>query len=326
METIKTVFDISFIIISSVAVIFDFILLIIYFKNGIKGLLSIYKIILLILCLLDSLCNIVVDPKLYFKYKTLCEITGTLKTSLITGILTTQVVLVVITYFYFNHSICVGKHSKLFQLIVFLMCFVPLVISLIIQFYELYHPKENEDMERTYYCMMTETDLLSFEYIIQFIDYILFSVFLCKLFSSIKRVSNDSSDQTYSIKKYKSYLKHSFFGFLFSITNITFIIIYLILEIADYFKVGKSESEVKPETWVNIITLIYYAQVGLCPIIVMIIYCFNKEHFKAIKAMFCCKKEETINITKQTAFLFDTTVTTIINGDSLLMKSSTTDL
>ena len=325
MDLITEIFDISFIIISSIAVIFDSILLIIYLKNGIKGLLSIYKIVLLIICLLDSLCNIVIDPVLYLQFKTLCTITGALKTSLITGILTTQVVLVVITYFYFQHPICVGKHSKLFQRLTFLMCFAPLIISFIIQVYDLYHPKEK--VERTFYCIKTTPHLLSFESIIQLIDYILFSVFLCKLYSSIKRVFNDSYIQNDSVKKYKSYLKHYFLGFLFSITTISFIIIYLILLIADYFEVGgQAEGEEKTEPWVRIISLIYYAQVGLSPIIVMIVYCFKKEHYKMMKVMFCCKKEETINITKQTAFLFDTSVISIRNGDSLIINSSITNL
>lgn len=73
---------------------------------------------LIFLCLFDSLFNIYVDPD-RFDSLTLCEIAGTLKLPAGLGIETTQLSLLLITYFSFNHSYCIDNHSKLFKLIIF---------------------------------------------------------------------------------------------------------------------------------------------------------------------------------------------------------------
>ena len=67
-----------------------------------------------------------------------------------------------------------------------------------------------------------------------------------------------------------------------------------------------------------------FINTGFSPIVVIIIYCFSKEHFKFIKGMFCCclKKEEQlfVNITKEAASLFEGSVVTINAGSALLLE------
>ena len=96
--------------------------------------------------------------------------------------------------------------------------------------------------------------------------------------------------------------------------------IFLIIQ-----KIDKDFIEKLENNWIyslidTIIMDIYYFNLALFPIIIVIIYCFTKEHIKYLQETFCCKKEESINITKATAFLFDTSVVTINNDTSIAMN------
>ena len=291
------------------------ILLIIYIKNGKKGQLTIYKIILLSMCLLDSLCNIIVDPSLYNINKTLCTITGTLKLSLHFAQLSTQVVLLFITYFSFQHSLFIDKHSILFRLIIFIIWFLPIIFS---AFFEFFKFSINVDKDRSFFCLAT-IDIPMFISIQFLINYILFPIFLCKLYRSLKDYSNNILYQSDIIQKYQKYLKNYIYGYLFLLGDIIMFIHKLIIEILEYIDfdfVQELEKNKVYEAFISIIGGIYIIDIGLSPIIIVIIYCFTKEHIKYMREIFCCKKEDTINITKATAFLFETSVVTVNNNES----------
>lgn len=315
MDTLSLTFDISMITISALGIIFDISLLIIYIKNGSKGNFTLYKIILLIMCLLDSLCNIVMDPALYSQVKILCTITGTLKLPLHLGQLSTQVTLLFITYFSFKHSLFIDKHSLLFKIIIFLIWFLPFIITLVIEMYDSF--LSNATKERDLFCL--ETDDSNIYITIQMIIYyIICPIFLIKLYCSLKDFSNNTLYQTDTILKYKKYLKNYIYGFLLNLVDAIMLIYLLIFILIDGEELEKN--------WIfslidRIIMYVYYVDLGLFPIIIVIIYCFTKEHIKYLQKTFCCKKEESVNITKATAFLFDTSVVTITNDTSITMNT-----
>ena len=318
-ETNSRIFDISMITISALGIIFDILLLIIYIKNGSKGHLTVYKIILLVICLMDSICNLVIDPNLYSELTLLCKITGTLKIPLHLGLLSTQLILIFITYFSFKHSLFIDKHSLVFKIVIFLIWFLPFTITLVIELTDLFSSNEKQ---REMFCLITDDSNL-YVTIEMNIYYIICLVFLIKLYRDLKEFSNNTLYQTKTIQKYKKYLKNYIYGYVFNSPDFImflYLLIFLIIQ-----KIDKDFIEKLENNWIyslidTIIMYIYYFDLALFPIIIVIIYCFTKEHIKYLQETFCCKKEESINITKATAFLFDTSVVTINNDTSIAMN------
>ena len=288
------------IILSILAVFFDIILLIIYFKNGVRSHLTQYKIILILICLLDSLCNLSIDSSYFDTLFIICEITGTLKTPLVLGTETTQLSLLLITYFSFKHSLWIDKHSKQFKIIIFLQCFLPVIIVAIEEFFDFF----TQDIERGVYCSKVETSVQSCYIIFLLICYILFIIFLIKLYLSLNHFRTSNSADCTKLQQYKKQLKKYLFGFIITFPNLLWFLFLIVLNILSYFPSIDFEIDTM-ETIRYYVIIFSFINTGFSPIVVIIIYCFSKEHFKFIKGMFCCclKKEEqlSVNITKEAA-------------------------
>ena len=261
------------IILSILAVLFDVMLLIIYLKNGKRSHLAQYKIILIVICLLDSLCNLSIDPSFFDALFIICEITGTLKVPLVLGTEATQLSLLLITYFSFNHSFWIEKHSKLFKLIIFLQCFLPVIIAAFEELFCVF----TQEIDRGLYCTKDEISILSCYIILLIICYILFIIFLIKLYLSLNHFTTSNPVDFTKLKQYKKQLKKYLFGFIITFPYLLWILYLIVRKILLYFPSIDFEIDTE-ETIEYCIFLFSFIKKGLSPILVVIIYCFTKEH------------------------------------------------
>ena len=322
IEIIYNVSRIMMLIVSTLGVFFDILLLIIYSKYTTRGHLTQYKIVLLILCLLDSLCNLSIDASFFDSLRIICDITGTLKMPIGIGLETTQVSLILITYFSFTHFNFIDKHSMLFKIIIFIQCFLPVLLTTIQEFYYYF---TIEKIARSMYCLK---DDFSFSYcfiISLLICYIVFITFLIKLYRSLNIYRNSLTRQNNRLEVYKSHIMNFLFGLFFTFPEIIVFLYFIFMIAIEHF------SFLKPTlgymTIINtFIDILFFVNNGLSPIFIAIIYCFSKEHFKFIKEIFCCsnvgelEEDNSINITQETASLFDGSVVTIDNDSVVLLE------
>lgn len=156
-----------------------------------------------------------------------------------------------------------------------------------------------------------------------FISYFLFIIFLITLYRSLNDLRNSTTRQNNKLEQYQSHIIKFLFGLLFTFPEI-FWFLYII-----FIKVFVELSIINPESYLtvtinNIMEMIFLINSGISPIVVGIIYCVHKNTFKYIKKLFYCSKKESrdsssINITKETASLFDGSVVTVDYGSNILI-------
>ena len=285
------------IILCFLSVFFDIRLLVIYFKHGTIDQMKIYKIILIFLCLIDSLCNLNINQ--VFKSNLLCEITGTLKFPIQIGIESIQVSLVIITYFSLNHQNWIQKNPIIFKCIIMSISLLPMIFTGIQEFYFSF----TTNYMRTLFCIKNIINMYSLFFLFLLAFSILFIIFFIMLYKTVNQLSKENPDMA---EKYKANLKVYFYGFClsFPIAFFCIFIIGLYKIIEHYFP------EIMNEKVINILQFIAALFIvllfGLSPIAVVIIYCFNKEHLHLFKHIFCCcYKEEQESNTKISMKLFE---------------------
>ena len=220
------------IFISFFGVIINCFLLYIYLKNGDINQIKLYKIFLLIMCLLISVGNIIT----FFLAHSLetesfaCKLIGTLKFPFEIGIDAIQVSLLVITYYSLEYQTFLINNPTSFKLLVLAFCWILPILTGIFECIDSFDRFPN--IRRNIFCMKITINYFSILFFSLLFYLIFFIVFLRKLNKSINSIEIEENERKV---KYKKKLNKYYYGFAFSFPNsfclILLAILYFIISI-----------------------------------------------------------------------------------------------
>lgn len=257
-----------------------------YLKNGKIDHIKLYKIFLLIMCLLISVGNII-SAFFYNDHESMtCKILGTLKLHLEIGIDAIQVSLLVITYYSLEHQTNLLNNPISFKIKVFAFCWILPILTGITEF--IYSFNIFPSIPRTAFCMKSTVNYLSIFFFSVLFYLILFIVFLRKLYKSINSIEEEDTETKL---QYKKYLKKYYYGFAFSFPNSFYLILLAFLNI-----LIRIWPEIKNKTILynevqGIFIFIFLIVNGLSPFAIVLFYFYNWNK------LCCCGKETEPNPT-----------------------------
>ena len=275
------ILDITFLIvifISFFGVIINCFLLYIYLKNGDINQIKLYKIFLLIMCLLISVENII-SFFLYHSQETksfFCKLIGTLKFPFEIGIDAIQVSLLVITYYSLEYQTFLINNPTSFKLLVLAFCWILPILTGIFECIDSFYLYPN--IQRNPLCMKININIFSIFFFSLLFYLILFIVFLRKLNKSINSIEIEENERKV---KYKKKLNKYYYGFAFSFPNSFCLILLAILD----FIISIFPESHRNYTINFIFEMIIVIVNGLSPFVIILIYCYYW------KKLCCCKKE-----------------------------------
>ena len=270
------------IFISFFGVIINCFLLYIYLKNGDINQIKLYKIFLLIMCLLISVGNIIT----FFLAHSLetesfaCKLIGTLKFPFEIGIDAIQVSLLVITYYSLEYQTFLINNPTSFKLLVLAFCWILPILTGIFECIDSFDRFPN--IRRNVFCMRITVNSFSVLFFSLLFYLILFIVFFRKLNKSINSIEIEENERKV---KYKKNLNKYYYGFAFSFPNSFYLILLAILNIIiSIFPEIQNEKILNNEIYL-IFSMIFLTVNGLSPFVIILIYCYDW------KKLCCCKKE-----------------------------------
>ena len=267
------------IFISFFGVIINCFLLYIYLKNGDINQIKLYKIFLLIMCLLISVENII-SFFLYHSQETksfFCKLIGTLKFPFEIGIDAIQVSLLVITYYSLEYQTFLINNPTSFKLLVLAFCWILPILTGIFECIDSFYLYPN--IQRNPLCMKININIFSIFFFSLLFYLILFIVFLRKLNKSINSIEIEENERKV---KYKKKLNKYYYGFAFSFFFILLTILDFIISIFP-----EIQRILAYEIYLIylIFNMIFLTVNGLSPFVIILIYCYDW------KKLCCCKKE-----------------------------------
>lgn len=265
-------------VLSVIGIIFNIGVLVIYLKNGHFDLLKIFKIILLVICIYLSITHLCLG--LIFSYLNwpICKALAESKQLWELALNTIQVTLLFIIYISFNNQRFLDKHPISFKVIVNCIALLPIVLTFIINSIFFF----SETVYDPIFCIRLQIQYYSPFFIFLIIYSIAFIILICKLYSSLNKYEQTGEH----VKIYKQHLRNYIYGFGFSFP-------YFLLSVATLFFSAIIEFISGENTLIIILfTIVFYCIIILSPTCIAYIYCFNKEHWKQLKSMLCCKKEK----------------------------------
>ncbi len=266
------------IVISFFGVIINCFILYIYLKNGDINQIKLYKIFLLIMCLLISVGNIISFFLVYSlkKESFLCKLIGTLKFPLEIGIDAIQVSLLVITYYSLEYQTFLINNPTSFKLLVLAFCWILPILTGIFECIDSFDRFPN--IRRNIFCMKITINYFSILFFSLLFYLIFFIVFLRKLNKSINSIEIEENERKV---KYKKNLNKYYYGFAFSFPTSFSLILLAILDFIISIFPG-----VRVGYTINFIfEMILLIVNGLSPFVIILIYCYDW------KKLCCCKKE-----------------------------------
>ena len=272
------ILDITYLIVTFISffgVIINCFILYIYLKNGDINQIKLYKIFLLIMCLLISVGNII-SFCLAQQESLTCKFIGTLKLPLEIGIDAIQVSLLVITYYSLEYQTFLINNPTSFKLLVLAFCWILPILTGIFECIDSFDRFSN--IRRNIFCMKNTINYFSILFFSLLFYLILFIVFLRKLNKSINSIEIEENERKV---KYKKKLNKYYYGFAFSFPNSFCLILLAILD----FIISIFPESHRNYTINFIFEMIIVIVNGLSPFVIILIYCYYW------KKLCCCKKE-----------------------------------
>lgn len=289
MNVIETIGNLTYFILLffvGFTVIFDFLILVIYIKNGKIDQIKLYKMLLIIMCLINALCILISSFSVGKPQSLPCKITGSLKLSLEIGIDAIQVSLLLITYSSLKYQHLKEKHPILFKILIICVCWTLFIITTGSEL--IYSLKTEPDILRTLFCIKVSLNIKSFFFFSIVLYLILFLTLLILLYKSINNLENESSDK---LQQYKEHLKVYFYGFVITFPNFLFFFFSVIIKLLVYIWPEIREWEDTTRGITYVIAFIFLITNEIAPFSIVFIYCYNKELNVSLKQLCCCSKE-----------------------------------
>ena len=188
-----------------------------------------------------------------------------------------------IVYNDLKHQTFIQNHQICFNNTILSFCFTPLIGCGI---YEIIVDLKLIDYQ-TVFCNKNNFRNFSPFLLCCFIFLIICLWLLIKLYSTVSSQENDD---------YKTKLIYYFYGFVLSFPySIAFFINYLFIIL-----------DLKYQTVNLIFNILFYISFTFSHLVIVGIYCFNKEHWKYSKEICCCNKSDMRNTKQSATILFVT--------------------